>query len=102
MTRISVISALGVLLVLQGNLMSATPQKGPAFYSDVHGAGALIRSMHEMGKIDPQYHRIRDKAIEWSLRHMHPFPGGGSTWRRERSSKVRAEFRRSLESRRII
>jgi len=36
--------------------------------------------MHEMGKIDPQYHRIRDRAIEWSLRHMHPFPSGGSTW----------------------
>lgn len=80
MTRTGVFSTLAMLLALQSNLVAATPQKGPAFYTDVHGAGALIRCMHAMGKIDPKYNGVRDQAIEWSLRHQHPFPAGGSTW----------------------
>lgn len=76
---------------------AAAPQKGPAFYSDVHGAGALIRSMNAMGKIDPKYYEIRDQAINWSLKQMRDFPTGGRTWLQNPSaSKGHPSHRRAI------
>ena len=69
-------------------LKGAEPQKGAAYYSDVHGAGALIASMNAMGKIDPKYDEVRDKAIDWSLKQLRDFPTGGRTWLQNPSAPV--------------
>ena len=42
---------------------AAPPQRTPAYYTEVHGAGALAQYMHTMGRLDPKYHAVRDKAI---------------------------------------
>jgi hypothetical protein len=63
-----------------GSTLAAPPQRTPAYYTEVHGAGALIQCMNSMGQIDPKYYEVRDKAIRWSLRHVHSFPVGGKTW----------------------
>ncbi len=63
-----------VFAALNSGTLAALPQRGPAYYTEVHGAGALIQCMTAMGQIDPKYYEVRDKAIRWSLRHVHPFP----------------------------
>ncbi len=78
MKKTSIIVA--VLVAIPMMAQAATPQKGSAFYTDVHGAGALIRSMDAMSAIDPSYGAYRDQAVDWSLRQIHPFPTGGKTW----------------------
>jgi hypothetical protein len=59
---------------------AATVQKGAAFYTDVHGAAALVRCLHAMTKVDPKYRTPRDAAMNWMLRQMRDFPGAGRTW----------------------
>lgn len=59
---------------------AATAQKGEAFYTDVHGAAALVRCLHAMSKVDPRYREPRDAAMNWMLRQMREFPGAGRTW----------------------
>ena len=71
--------ALGLLLLCV-SVQAAEPQKGQAFYTDVHGAGALIRSMDAMAAIDPAYGEYRDKGLAWFLKQIHTFPTGGRTW----------------------
>jgi hypothetical protein len=79
--------SLAVLLLTSTNaVLAAPPQEAPAYYTEVHGAGALIQCMHTMGRVDPKYHTVRDKAICWSLRHVLPFPDGGRTWIRNPSA----------------
>jgi len=75
-----------VSAVPNSGTLAAPPQRGPAYYTEVHGAGALIQCMTAMGRIDPKYYEVRDKAIRWSLRHVHPFPDGGKTWIRNPSA----------------
>lgn len=80
------VAAVCLLVPGSSRLCAAPPQEGPAYYTEVHGAGALIQCMNTMGQIDPKYHEVRDKAIRWSLRHVHPFPDGGKTWIRNPSA----------------
>jgi hypothetical protein len=83
--------------VLTGEMHAAPPQVTTAYYTEVHGAGALIQCMNTMGQIDPKYYAIRDKAIRWSLRHVHPFPDGGKTWIRNPSApKDNSSYRNAI------
>lgn len=83
--------------IISFSVLGAAPQEGPAYYSDVHGAGALIRSMHAMGKIDPKYYEIRDQTINWSLKQRRDFPTGGRTWLQNPSApKGHPSYRRAI------
>ena len=91
------IVAVWLVVVFSGQTVAAPPQKGPAYYTEVHGAGALIHCMGAMGRIDPKYHEVRDKAIDWSLRQVHAFPTGGRTWIRNPSApKGNSSYRNAI------
>ena len=71
-SSISTIIALTVVSLSSAG--AADPQKGPAFYTDVHGAGALIQSMHAVGEFDNSYLSYRDSGVNWLLRQVREFP----------------------------
>jgi hypothetical protein len=53
--------------------------------------------MNAMGRIDPKYYQVRDKAIDWSLRQIYPFPAGGKTWIRNPSApKGNSSYRSAI------
>jgi len=86
-----------VFIAYISSLPAAPPQRTPAYYTEVHGAGALIQCMNTMGQIDPKYYEVRDKAIRWSLRHVYPFPDGGKTWIRNPSApKGNSSYRNAI------
>jgi len=74
------LSAIVGLVVLAVQLRAAEAQKGAAFYTDVHGAAALVRFLHAMSELDPKYRKPRDAAMNWMLRQMRDFRGAGRTW----------------------
>ncbi|HIK91816.1 MAG TPA: hypothetical protein EYG03_07520, partial [Planctomycetes bacterium] len=66
---------------------AAPPQKGPAYYTDVHGAGALVQSMHAVARFAPAYKLHRDAGVNWLLRQVREFPHEGRTWRQNPSAR---------------
>jgi hypothetical protein len=86
-SSISTIIALTVVSLSSAG--AADPQKGPAFYTDVHGAGALIQSMHAVGEFDNSYLSYRDSGVNWLLRQVREFPGEGRTWLQNPSAPKR-------------
>jgi hypothetical protein len=66
---------------------AAPPQKGPAYYTDVHGAGALVQAMHAIARFDPAYKSHRDAGVNWMLRQVREFPNEGRTWLQNPSAR---------------
>ena len=78
--RNSAATLLAVCVLSLSTASAAPPQKTPAYYTDVHGAGALIQSMHAVGRFDASYLSYRDSGVNWMLRQVREFPGEGRTW----------------------
>ncbi len=80
MIRKGTLLILAFFSLLSANSVAAPPQQEPAFYTDVHGAGALVQSMDAVGQFDSSYLRYRDAGVNWLLKQTREFPEEGRTW----------------------
>ena len=76
----SISTVIALTVVSRSSADAAEPQKGPAFYTDVHGAGALFQSMHAVVEFDNSLLSYRDSGVNWLLRRVRESPGEGRTW----------------------
>ncbi len=77
--RHSILATVVFLSTLTATSNAAESQKGPAYYTDVHGAAALVRCLHTMSQVDSKYRKPRNEAVNWMLRQMRDFPDAGRT-----------------------